>query len=283
MSVAVACARLRMPLMWLGVALLVAGGALPAAALSVAGGLVLLPAVACYFRVGILRRPSVTVAAPVRGRWRAVNSPGDGVPSHGIIAYGQSHAVDLVHEPAGTERPSFGWWPLMRRPADFPGFGQPVYAPLDGVVLRAAGRQRDHLSRNSWPALVYLLAEGVRELFGPRLILGNHVILDRGDGVYAVLAHLRRGSLRVRKGQSVRAGEVLAECGNSGNSTEPHLHFQLMDHRNPLFAAGVPVSFDSYTVDGKSRSGMPSKHHAFEVEQHPTRDREAPAWTSRSL
>lgn len=265
MSLAVACARLRMPLVWLGIALLVVGGALSTPSLSVAGGLVLVPGVACYFRLGVLHRPAVTVAAPVRGRWRAVNSPGDGVPSHGIVAYGQSHAVDLVQEPADGSRPGFGWWPVMRRPTDFPGFGQPVYAPMDGVVVRAADRQRDHLSRSSWPALVYLLAEGVRELLGPRLILGNHVIVDRGDGVYAVLAHLRRGSLCVTRGQSVRAGEVLAECGNSGNTTEPHLHFQLMDHRNPLFAAGLPVSFETFTVDGQSRSGMPSKQHPFEV------------------
>jgi hypothetical protein len=216
---------------------------------------VFVPGVACYLRVGIVRRPAVTVAAPVRGRWRAINSPADGVPSHGIVAYGQSHAVDLVHEPAEESRPGFGWWPLMRRPGDFPGFGKSVHAPMDGVVLRAVDRQRDHLSRNSWPALVYLLAEGVRELFGPRLILGNHVILDRGDGVYAVLAHLRRGSLRVAQGQHVR--------------TEPHLHFQLMDHRNPLFAAGLPVSFESFTVDGRPRSGMPSKQHAFEVHSAP--------------
>ena len=113
--------------------------------------------------------------------------------------------------------------------------------------------------------MAYLLAEGVRELFGPRMILGNHVILDRGDGVYAVLAHLRRGSVRVRKGQSVRAGDLLAECGNSGNSTEPHLHFQLMDHPNPLFAAGLPVRFERFTVDGRAGSGVPGKEHAFEV------------------
>jgi murein DD-endopeptidase MepM/ murein hydrolase activator NlpD len=83
------------------------------------------------------------------------------------------------------------------------------------------------------------MAEGsLRELTGPSRVLGNHVVLDLGDGVYAVLAHLRHGSLRVAKGQRVRAGQQVAECGNSGNSTEPHLHFQLMDHRSVLFAAG---------------------------------------------
>ncbi len=68
------------------------------------------------------------------------------------------------------------------------------------------------------------------ELLGPGRILGNHVVLDLGDEVYAALAHLRRGSVRVRPGDRVAAGQQLAACGNSGNSTEPHLHFQLMDH-----------------------------------------------------
>ena len=96
-------------------------------------------------------------------------------------------------------------------------------------------------------------------------LLGAVGVFLAAVGVYAVLAHLRRGSLRVRKGQSVRAGDVLAECGNSGNSTEPHLHFQLMDHPNPVFAAGLPVSFEEFTVGGQTGSGVPSKEHAFEV------------------
>jgi murein DD-endopeptidase MepM/ murein hydrolase activator NlpD len=70
------------------------------------------------------------------------------------------------------------------------------------------------------------------------------VVLDLGGGVYAALAHLRRGSLRVRPGDRVAAGQQLAECGNSGNSTEPHLHFQLMDHPSVLLAAGLPLRFD---------------------------------------
>jgi murein DD-endopeptidase MepM/ murein hydrolase activator NlpD len=68
-------------------------------------------------------------------------------------------------------------------------------------------------------------------------------VLDLGDGVYAALAHLRRGSLRVRPGDRVAAGQQLAACGNSGNSTEPHLHFQLMDHPSVLLATGLPLRF----------------------------------------
>lgn len=80
-----------------------------------------------------------------------------------------------------------------------------------------------------------------------------------------MLAHLRRGTVQVRRGERVRVGDEIAACGNSGNSTEPHVHVQLMDHPEPLFAAGVPVRFDCFTVDGRPRSGMPGANTPFRV------------------
>jgi murein DD-endopeptidase MepM/ murein hydrolase activator NlpD len=131
-------------------------------------------------------------------------------------------------------------------------------------VVRAHDAERDHWSRTSPPAMLYLVAEGmVRELLGPGRILGNHVVLDLGDGVYAALAHLRRGSVRVRPGDLVAAGQQLAACGNSGNSTEPHLHFQLMDHPSVLLAAGLPVAFDHFQVAGADQAGLPGNLEAF--------------------
>ncbi|HEU5417464.1 MAG TPA: M23 family metallopeptidase, partial [Streptosporangiaceae bacterium] len=167
------------------------------------------------------RRAPVGVAPPVRGRWRALNSPASRTPSHGTHAYGQTFAIDLVHEPdAGRPRRPVERWPLARRPASFPGFGQPVLAPADAVVVRVSDWQRDHWSRTSVPALLYMLtAEAlVRELTGPGRVVGNYMVLDLGDGVYALLAHLRRRSALVRPGDRVGAGQPLAACGNSGNS-----------------------------------------------------------------
>lgn len=258
-------ARVRLPLLLLAVVLLVVGGRLGFANFPVR--LVLFfAAYVVLMRAGTVRQEDTAVQAPVRGRWSAMNSPGTRVPSHGIQVYGQAYAIDLVHEPSDRHRPKFAWWPLTRRAAAFPAFGQPVFAATGGVVVRAHQRERDHWSRNSWPALVYVLVEGVlRELTGPSRVLGNHVIVDVGNGVYTAYAHLQRGSLRVAKGQRVKAGEHIADCGNSGNSTEPHLHFHLMDHPSVLVAAGLPVAFDHYETDGTPQTGMPANNQTFDV------------------
>ncbi|TLQ45017.1 M23 family metallopeptidase [Streptomyces marianii] len=187
----------------------------------------------------------VETASPVAGRWTALNSPADKVPSHGTHEAAQSFAIDIVAECEEHPRPRFAsLWPLTRRNREFPAFNAPLYAVADATVVRATDRQRDHMSRNSLPALLWLLAEGVvRMLGGTDRIFGNHLVLDLGDGTWAVYAHLRRGSLAVREGEQVTAGQLLARCGNSGNSTEPHLHFQLMDGPDLEAAHGVPFTW----------------------------------------
>lgn len=88
-------------------------------------------------------------------------------------------------------------------------------------------------------------------------LLGNYLVLDIGDGVYAVYAHLRRGSLRVGVGDRVTAGQEIAECGNSGNSSEPHLHFQLMDGSDVMTARGVPFEWHYRDDEGSEHRGVP--------------------------
>ncbi|MGW6910857.1 M23 family metallopeptidase [Streptomyces sp. NPDC054940] len=205
-------------------------------------------------------REPVEVDPPVTGRWSALNSPADRTPSHGTHAYGQTYAIDVVAEPEPGARPGFRWlWPLARRNGDFPAFGAPLLSVADGTVVRAVDDQRDHLSRTSLLALLYLmiLEASVRDLAGVKRIVGNHVVLDLGDGTYALYAHLRRGSLTVREGDRVTAGQQLARCGNSGNSTEPHLHFQLMDGPDPDTARGIPFTWRGI--------GVPRNREVFEV------------------
>lgn len=210
-------------------------------------------------------RPPVEVDPPVTGRWSALNSPADKVPSHGTHVYGQTYAIDITAEPETGEgespaRPAFRWlWPLFRRNRAFPAFGAPLLAVADATVVKASDGQRDHLSRNSLAGVVYLmLIEGnVRSFVGVRRIIGNHVILDLGDGAYAAYAHAQRGSLLVKAGDTVRAGQPIARCGNSGNTTEPHLHFQLMDSPDLDNARGIPFSWRGV--------GVPANKETFTV------------------
>ncbi|MGW2300459.1 M23 family metallopeptidase [Streptomyces sp. NPDC001809] len=210
----------------------------------------------------VLARPraAVEVDPPVTGSWSALNSPADRTPSHGTHQLGQTYAIDITREDPAHPRPAFAWlWPVVRRSSAFPAFGAPLLAVADGTVVHAEDGQRDHLSRNSLLGVGYLLLveAGVRSIGGSRRITGNHLVLDLGDGTYAMYAHLRRGSLAVRAGDRVAAGQELARCGNSGNSTEPHVHFQLMDGPDLDTASGVPFTWRGV--------GVPANGETFEV------------------
>ena len=78
-------------------------------------------------------------------------------------------------------------------------------------------------------------------------ILGNYVIMRSGD-VYAGFAHLLPDSVAVTAGDVVRAGEVVGRVGHTGNSTAPHLHFQLMDSADLMTARDIPCAFRAYDV-----------------------------------
>lgn len=262
MSPATLLARVRIPLLALSAVLLIASslGVIP----PLVGPVAIVVAMAVYLRLGTVRREPIEVAVPVRGRWAALNSSGTRVPSHGTQAYGQAYAVDLVHEPLDRPRPAFGSGAWTRPPEDYPAFGQPVLAPADATVVRTHDRERDHGSRASWAGLAYMIAEGIgRGLLGPNRVLGNHVVLGLDPHGYALVAHLRGGSVRVAPGDRVRAGEQVAECGNTGNSSEPHVHFQVMDHRARSWPRDCPSASPATTstaslAAGCRRTGRPS-------------------------
>ncbi|MFE5945013.1 M23 family metallopeptidase [Streptomyces sp. NPDC056480] len=215
-------------------------------------------------RVMATPRATVEVDPPVTGRWSALNSPADRTPSHGTHQLGQTYAIDITREDEAKPRPGFAWlWPVVRRSEAFPAFDAPLLAVADATVVHAEDGQRDHLSRNSLLGVVYLLLieAGARSIGGSHRITGNHLVLDLGDGTYAMYAHLRRGSLTVRPGDRVTAGRELARCGNSGNSTEPHVHFQLMDGPDLDTASGVPFTWRGV--------GVPKNGETFEVPRGP--------------
>lgn len=187
---------------------------------------------------------AIDVEYPFEGRWLVQNSPADRVPSHGTRVFASSYAIDFV--PVGSDgrtAPVTLATLVQPEPAGrFPGFGREILAPTAGVVVGVHDAEPDHAARRGIPSIGYALTQGRRVRAGWAALAGNHVLVEHG-AVVVVLCHLQRGSVRVRPGQQVQVGEPVARCGNSGNSTEPHLHLQAMDGRDPLRAAAVPVTF----------------------------------------
>jgi murein DD-endopeptidase MepM/ murein hydrolase activator NlpD len=86
----------------------------------------------------------------------------------------------------------------------------------------------------------------------PADFAGNHVVVRVHPGVYATYAHLRPGSVAVRVGEEVETGQTLARLGNSGNSTLPHLHFELSSGPDVLTSDSLPYVIDRYRWVGSS-------------------------------
>lgn len=184
------------------------------------------------------------LALPFAGRWLVQNSPATRVPSHGTELFGSSHAIDFV--PVDLDgrsarrgvRSVFG----TERPEEFVGFGRAIVAPVTGEIVQVHDGEDDHVARRSAGALLgYALTQPARVRRGAPAIAGNHVVI-RAGGVLVLLAHLRAGSATPLVGDVVRVGEQIGECGNSGNSTEPHLHLQVSESID-RHGRGLPLAF----------------------------------------
>ena len=210
----------------------------------------------------------VVLDLPFHGRWQARNSPARRVPSHGTDLFGVTHAIDFVAvDDRGRSAPR-GWRSVLsvEPPQRFRGYGAPVLAPVAGTVVVAHDGEPDHVARRSLPAqLRYALTQAGRVRAGIAAIAGNHVVVALSPaGPYVAVVHLRAGSVHVRPGQSVEVGDRLGECGNSGNSTEPHVHVQVTDSVDWPRARGLPMAF---RVPG-TRSGatfVPAERKIVEV------------------
>lgn len=117
-------------------------------------------------------------------------------------------------------------------------FGTPVYAVADGTVVNLYDKAVEQVPGRP--------ATGIT----PEDIGGNMLVIDIGGGNFAFFAHLKPGSLRVRLGDHVTRGQVIALLGNTGNSDAPHLHFHVMDGKSPLDANGKPYEFRRFVGQG---------------------------------
>lgn len=169
---------------------------------------------------------------PVEGEWTVVAGGATREHSHSWGILTQRYAYDLVV----TDDDGYSHEGDGRDLGDYYCFGEPVVAPADGDVVDVRDGHRDYHRPGGWLDPLQ------------RDIRGNYVVVDHGGGEYSTLAHLQEGSVRVSEGDRVERGQRVARCGNSGNSTEPHLHFHVADRPSLVFGMGLPVQFSNVRI-----------------------------------
>jgi murein DD-endopeptidase MepM/ murein hydrolase activator NlpD len=136
--------------------------------------------------------------------------------------------------------------------ADYYGYGADVLAAADGRVIEVASDQSEDPTAMQRPdetqeAYFKRLQKEQAERLEKGNLLGNFVLINHGQSEFALYAHLKPGSVRVKTGDQLKAGDVIGKLGSSGNSTEPHLHFQVCN-KPGLGGAGIPVNFSNVTI-----------------------------------
>jgi hypothetical protein len=216
----------------------------------------------------------ISVRFPLSGVWCAANTPGHKVPSHGTDFLGQRFAYDFIQIDWGAKGYKFYKTPILRsllfgvKLEDTYSWSKAIYSPFDAEVVEVNDgvmeRNPVHILRDLMVVLkngLFFRAENNTDLCN---LLGNYIILKKATGVYCLIAHAKMGSVKVRVGQEVKEGELVAQVGHSGNSTAPHLHFQLMNSPHLLQSDGLPCCFKEYQEyeSGVWRSvvnGLPGK------------------------
>lgn len=160
---------------------------------------------------------------PFRGEWLVFWGG-----QHRFLNYHYAHehiryAYDFVVAKNDT---SFSGDPL--RNESYYAYGKPVLAPAEGVVVAAVDGIADNVP------------VGVMNESQPA---GNAVLIKHPNGEVSMIAHLKNGSVKVKAGDRVEAGDQIGECGNSGNSSEPHIHFQATAAADDPGSATIPVTF----------------------------------------
>ena len=193
-------------------------------------------------------RPPVVISAPLSGAgWASVNgccndptSPHREtlIASDGDWVTPELFAIDWIREVDERFYNGDG-----TQNTDWVGFGEPIHAVADGTVVVAVDGMPDIPPMTKNP-----------DLRTPTDYAGNNVSVAIGHGRYAVFDHLVRGSVRVRRGQRVRAGQVIGKLGNTGNTDGPHLHFGI-EARPDSLAQGLPFEIDDFVLEHTASAG----------------------------
>lgn len=182
------------------------------------------------------------LSKPFNGNnWYAANGPSN-MSGHrravlvmnGAPYIGQRYAIDWVKIGANHQT----YEGDVSKNENYFAYNEDVLAVGDGKVVKVVDGIPENTPGDNSRAVVMT----------PHTLGGNQVALDLGGGMYALYAHLIPGSIKVKEGDFVKRGQVLAKLGNSGNSTEAHLHLQISDQPDFIAAEGVPYVFAAAKV-----------------------------------
>lgn len=191
----------------------------------------------------VQQRQPIAISAPLAGRdWLDGNSCCEMTahrmavnPLNGGLWAAERFAIDYVQlQPDGrmvTGDPT--------KLTSYPYYGVDIRAVSDGPVVAVVDSLPDQVPGGN--------PSGLRlEEYG-----GNYIVQDIGNGNYAFYAHLKPGSVRVKSGEALTTGQIIAALGNSGNSSAPHLHFQVMNTPDPLKSDGLPFVLTRFQLTSR--------------------------------
>jgi Peptidase family M23 len=190
----------------------------------------------------------IVVRAPLSGPdWFAWGANGDNAPhrralmvegGHAWLA--QRYAIDFVqfHMVNGKGET---WKGPEDQNSSYYCYAQPIHSAAAGKVIEVMDGLPENVPHSNKFAIDLTWQNAG----------GNHVVVDIGFGLYAFYAHMKPGSIAVKAGDVVTAGQVLGHVGNTGSSTEPHLHFHIIDRPNFLSGQGVPYEFENFSTSGQ--------------------------------
>jgi len=163
------------------------------------------------------------------------------LPINGSIHVAERFAIDFVQ----LNDKSMLFTGDMLKVSDYEYFGDEIYSVAGGTVVGVQDGLPEQIPGK-------LPEDATIQMAG-----GNYVVVDISNGRFAFYAHMQPGSLKVKKGDTVKQGQVLGLLGNSGNTDTPHLHFHVMDGPSPLLSNGLPYVFTSFTGQGRITDEQP--------------------------
>ncbi|MBF8435485.1 M23 family metallopeptidase [Halanaerobiaceae bacterium Z-7014] len=176
---------------------------------------------------------------PFEEEWIVINGGVEQKDSHSWEVINQRYAYDFVVVDSKNRSYKNNGDNLE----DYYCYGKNVLSPADGEVIKVKDGIRDY--PNPGNMMLDFLAKDFR---------GNFVMIKHNDQEYSFMAHFIPGSFKVKEGDIVKRGQIIGKCGNSGHSTEPHLHFHFQDHPNFYLGRGIPIKFKDLKIDGEAKS-----------------------------